>query len=177
MVFEATSPDWSNIGAQVAIHGWMADSTGDGCAIWAVGQFCARSWPSTQSGGIPGQQTETMAHRFSPNWKIRCFFCEHSRLGLLACRRLPMGNALSKHESQLLRCLRAAACGGCCDGTGCQSCHGCCYGVTGCNASHSALPGHNLFVGDFGSRGCARPGPTLALCGQNPTPERKPPRA
>lgn len=126
-------------------------------------------------GGIAGQQTETMA----PN----CSQLDDQVISVagvrgMACLRVADARRETPVEARgsVIAMPADTGCNGCCDGSGCQSCHGCCYGVTGCNASHSALPGHNLFVGDFGSRGCAIPGPTLALCGQNPTPEGKPPR-
>ena len=126
-------------------------------------------------GGIAGQQTETMAPNFA---QLDDQVISVAGVRGMACSRVADAPRETPVEARVSVIAMPAntGCDGCCDGTGCQSCHGCCYGVTGCNASHSALPGHNLFVGDFGSRGCAIPGSTLALCGQNPTPEGKPPR-
>jgi hypothetical protein len=153
---------WLTVLVTVALYGLLTDS------VLAHGRH--------SSGSIAVQQTETTATDFAQlEGRVDSF----ATIRGLACSHVANSPWETSFQARVsvVAMFAAAACGGCCDGAGCQSCHGCCYGMTGCNASHSALPGHNLFVGDVGSRGCARPGPTLVLCGQNPTPARKPPRA
>lgn len=154
-------PGWLTLLVTVALYGLLGGS------VLAHGGH--------SGGGIAGQQTETMASSFAHS-EDRVISVASIRG--MACSRVADASRETPVEARVLvfAMIADTRCGGCCDGAGCQSCHGCCYGVTGCNASHSALPGHNLYAGDVGSRGCAIPGPTLVLCGQKPTPEGKPPR-